>query len=121
MSLRLPLLHSRIRAARAINSVSTHQPTDPAMRVTALRLAAFGALALCLSASPTVQAANVSAGQAEAKEAAKSLGNCTPGKVEVMSYVTGRSGQTVFKVGCTEDKDTFVLVQCRSRICTLLR
>lgn len=121
MSSRLPLLHSRIRTTRAINFFSTHQPTDPAMRVTAPRLAALVALALCLSASPTVQAANVSAGQAEAKEAAKSLGNCTPAKVEVMSYVTGRSGQTVFKVGCTEDKDSFVLVQCRSRICTLLR
>ncbi|MBP2312437.1 hypothetical protein [Azospirillum soli] len=70
---------------------------------------------------PAAQAANVSAGQAEAKEAARSLGNCTPAKVEVMRYAVGREGQTVFKVNCTEDKDAFVLVQCRSRICTLLR
>lgn len=70
---------------------------------------------------PAAQAANVSAGQAEAKEAARSLGNCTPAKVEVMRYAVGREGQTVFKVNCTEGKDAFVLVQCRSRICTLLR
>ncbi len=49
------------------------------------------------------------------------MGNCTPAKVDVMRYAIGREGQTVFKVGCTEDKDAFVLVQCRSRICTLLR
>ncbi|KAA0681525.1 hypothetical protein [Roseomonas genomospecies 6] len=91
------------------------------MRSTALPSAILCAVALCLSASPPAQAANVSAGQAEAKEAAKSLGNCTPGKVEVMSYAPGRSGQTVFKVACTEEKETFVLVQCRSRICTLMR
>lgn len=66
-------------------------------------------------------AANVSAAQAEAKEAAKSQGNCTPAKVDVLRYSVGREGQTVFKVGCTEDKDAFVLVQCRARICTLLR
>lgn len=66
-------------------------------------------------------AASVSAGQAEAKEAAKSSGNCTPSKVEVLRYSVGREGQTVFKVGCSEDKDAFVLVQCRSRTCTLLR
>jgi hypothetical protein len=66
-------------------------------------------------------AANVSAGQAEAKEVAKSQGNCTPAKVDVMRYAPGREGSTVFKVGCSEDKDAFVLVQCRSRICALLR
>ncbi|WP_448202970.1 hypothetical protein [Azospirillum sp. sgz302134] len=68
-----------------------------------------------------VNAANVSSGQAEAKEAARSLGNCTPAKVEVMRYAVGREGSSVFKVNCTEDKEAFVLVQCRSRICTLLR
>ncbi|SMH52250.1 hypothetical protein [Azospirillum agricola] len=71
-------------------------------------------------ASPAL-GASVSAGQAEAKEVAKSQGNCTPAKVEVMRYTMGREGQTVFKVGCTEDKEAFVLVQCRARICTLLR
>ncbi len=91
------------------------------MRLTVLAPAVLCALALCLPASPVAQAANVSAGQAEAKEAAKSLGNCTPGKVEVMRYAPGRSGQTVFKVACTEEKESFVLVQCRSRICTLMR
>ncbi|RUQ70847.1 hypothetical protein EJ913_13900 [Azospirillum doebereinerae] len=63
----------------------------------------------------------MSAAQAEAKEVAKSQGNCTPAKVDVLSYSIGREGQTVFKVGCSEDKEAFVLVQCRSRICTLLR
>lgn len=79
--------------------------------------------ALWLSVAPLYPAvaANVSAGQAEAKEVAKSQGNCSPAKVEVMRYSVGREGQTVFKVGCSEDKDAFVLVQCRSRICTLLR
>ena len=75
----------------------------------------------CLLIGPAANAANVSAGQAEAKEAARSSGNCTPSKVEVLRYAVGREGQTVFKVNCTEDKEAFVLVQCRSRICTLLR
>ncbi|MCG5242847.1 hypothetical protein [Azospirillum doebereinerae] len=84
------------------------------------------ALATLLAAAPTLapataRAANVSAAQAEAKEVAKSQGNCTPAKVDVLSYSIGREGQTVFKVGCSEDKEAFVLVQCRSRICTLLR
>ncbi len=82
------------------------------------------AVALCLVAVAPGMAsagANVSAGQAEAKEVAKSQGNCTPAKVDVMRYAPGREGSTVFKVGCSEDKDAFVLVQCRSRICALLR
>ncbi|AWK85791.1 hypothetical protein DEW08_00075 [Azospirillum thermophilum] len=83
-----------------------------ALLVTALLLTGWAAPA---------RAAAVSAGQAEAKEVAKSQGNCTPGKVEVMRYSVGREGQTVFKVACTEDKDAFVLVQCRSRACSLLR
>ncbi|WP_298370528.1 hypothetical protein [Azospirillum sp.] len=84
----------------------------------------FVAVALGLaSLSPGLAnaAANVSSGQAEAKEVAKSQGNCTPAKVDVMRYAPGREGSTVFKVGCSEDKDAFVLVQCRSRICALLR
>ncbi|WP_247894195.1 hypothetical protein [Azospirillum sp. B510] len=82
--------------------------------------AALPALAL-LAAGPATAAANVSAAQAEAKEIAKSMGNCTPAKVDVLSYTVGRESSTTFKVGCTEDKDAFVIVQCRSRICTLLR
>lgn len=74
-----------------------------------------------LAAGSAMAAANVSAAQAEAKEIAKSMGNCTPAKVEVLRYTVGREGATTFKVGCTEDKDAFVVVQCRSRICTLLR
>lgn len=73
------------------------------------------------AAGSAMGAANVSAAQAEAKEIAKSMGNCTPAKVEVLRYTVGREGSTTFKVGCTEDKDAFVVVQCRARICTLLR
>lgn len=73
------------------------------------------------AAGSAMAAANVSAAQAEAKEIAKSMGNCTPAKVEVLRYTVGREGSTTFKVGCTEEKDAFVVVECRSRICTLLR
>ena len=90
------------------------------MRAFTLPLLALPCFAGLLMAN-AANAANVSAGQAEAKEAARSSGNCTPSKLEVLRYAVGREGQTVFKVNCTEDKDAFVLVQCRSRICTLLR
>ncbi|MCP1609724.1 hypothetical protein J2848_001371 [Azospirillum lipoferum] len=86
-----------------------------------LRLAAALPVLAIFAAGPAMAAANVSAAQAEAKEIAKSMGNCTPAKVEVLRYTMGREGATTFKVGCTEDKDAFVVVQCRSRICTLLR
>lgn len=79
------------------------------------------AIAVFAAAGPAMAAANVSAAQAEAKEIAKSMGNCTPAKVEVLRYTVGREGSTTFKVGCTEEKDAFVVVQCRARICTLLR
>ncbi|CAO3413934.1 hypothetical protein [Azospirillum endophyticum] len=86
-----------------------------------LRVAAVLPALTAFAAGPAVAASNVSAAQAEAKEIAKSMGNCTPAKVEVLRYTVGREGSTTFKVGCTEDKDAFVVVQCRSRICTLLR
>ncbi|WP_247893437.1 hypothetical protein [Azospirillum endophyticum] len=86
-----------------------------------LRIAAVLPTLAAFAAGPAVAASNVSAAQAEAKEIAKSMGNCTPAKVEVLRYTVGREGSTTFKVGCTEDKDAFVVVQCRSRICTLLR
>ena len=85
------------------------------------RLAALLPSVALFAAGPAMAAANVSAAQSEAKEIAKSMGNCTPAKVEVLRYTVGREGATTFKVGCTEDKDAFVVVQCRSRICTLLR
>ncbi|HEY0834904.1 MAG TPA: hypothetical protein VGE72_13425 [Azospirillum sp.] len=80
-------------------------------------------VALLLSATPAATpatAATVSNGQAEAKEAARA-GNCTPTKVEVMRYGPGRESEVVFKVNCSENKDSFVLVQCRGRSCVLLR
>lgn len=86
-----------------------------------LRLTTLLPSLVLFAAGPAMAAANVSAAQSEAKEIAKSMGNCTPAKVEVLRYTVGREGATTFKVGCTEDKDAFVVVQCRSRICTLLR
>lgn len=102
--------------------VIARRPPAAALLGAVLPRAALLVTALLLTgwAAPA-RAAAVSAGQAEAKEVAKSQGNCTPGKVEVMRYSVGREGQTVFKVACTEDKDAFVLVQCRSRACSLLR
>lgn len=78
------------------------------------------ALALCLAFAGPAAAVTVTAGQAEAREVARSA-NCTPTKLEAVSYNPGRQGQTVFKVSCSEDKDAFVLVQCRGRTCALLR
>lgn len=77
-------------------------------------------IAFSLSLYKPAEAATVSSAQAEAKETARS-GNCTPTKVEVMRYIPGREPQTVFKIDCGEEKGIFVLVQCRGRICTLLR
>lgn len=86
------------------------------MRRTPLLAAAL----LPLLAAPPAPAATVSSGQAEAKEAART-GGCTPTKVEVLRHLVGRGASTVFKVGCSEEKEAFVLVECRARICTLMR
>lgn len=83
------------------------------------RTLAFTVLLMFIAAGPAA-AVTVSGGQAEAKEAARA-GGCTPAKVEVLRHLVGRESATVFKVGCNEDKDAFVLVECRARICTLLR
>lgn len=84
-------------------------------RILSLRVLIIG-VTLC---GPS-QAATVSSAQAEAKEAARA-GNCTPTKVAVLRYVPGRESETVFKIDCGEEKGVFVLVQCRGRICTLMR
>jgi len=88
------------------------------LRSRALPLPAAAVL-LALAAVPA-DAATVSAGQAEAKDAART-GGCSPAKVDVLHHAPGRTGRTVFKVGCNEEKDSFVIVECRSRVCTLLR
>lgn len=85
----------------------------------AFRPALLIAGALAVFGAPGAQAATVSSGQAEAKAAAKSA-NCTPTKVEVLKYVPGRMEQTVFKIGCSEDKDSFVVVSCRARNCAVM-
>lgn len=87
-----------------------------AVLATALPAAVLAMLVLPVAAG----AATVSGGQAEARDAARS-GNCTPTKLEVVRYAPGLNATTVFKVSCSEDKDAFVLVQCRGRTCTLLR
>ncbi|MFV3073586.1 hypothetical protein [Niveispirillum fermenti] len=74
-------------------------------------------LLLAVLVSVTMPAA---AQQAEAKEAARSA-NCAPGKLEVLKQVTGRVGETIYKVSCTGQKDAFVVIQCRDRTCTVLR
>lgn len=81
--------------------------------------AAIAAVVAAAALPPAARAATVSGGQAEAKAAAKAV-NCTPTKVEVMKYVPGRMEQTVFKIGCSEDKDAFVLVACRARNCAVM-
>ncbi len=58
--------------------------------------------------------------QAEAREAAQSA-NCKPTKLEVMKQVTGRLGETLYKVSCATPKDGFVLIQCRDRTCAVMR
>lgn len=83
-----------------------------------MRVGVLTAIALLMT-GPTAFAATVSSGQAEAKAAAKAA-NCTPTKVEVLKYVPGRVQQTVFKVGCSEDKEAFVVVTCRDRNCAVM-
>jgi hypothetical protein len=79
-----------------------------------MRLAS-AALLICVLAAPPVAAQ-----QSEAREAARSA-NCTPGKLEVLKQVSGRLGETIYKVTCTGQKDVFVVIQCRDRICVILR
>lgn len=74
-------------------------------------------LLLAVLASVALPAA---AQQAEARDAARSA-NCTPGKLEVLKQVTGRVGETIYKVSCTGQQDAFVVIQCRDRTCTVLR
>lgn len=77
----------------------------------------LAAMALLLSLVPALPAA---AQQAEAKQAALS-GNCKPTKLEVLKQVNGRLAETMYKITCGGQKDTFVVVQCRDRTCTIMR
>ena len=58
--------------------------------------------------------------EAEAKQLAASS-NCKPGKIEVMRQIPGGNGEIIYKVTCTDYPQMFVLVQCRQRLCVLLR
>ena len=75
-------------------------------------VSAFG----LLFAGP-VQAAGA---EPEAKAVA-AASNCKPGKIEVMRQIPGGNGEIVYKVTCGDSKEMYVLVQCRQRLCTLLR
>jgi hypothetical protein len=74
------------------------------------------ALAGSLAAGPALAAGS----EAEAKAAAMAA-NCKPGKVEVMRQIPGGNGGTIYKVTCTDFKEMFVLIECRMRLCSLLR
>lgn len=63
---------------------------------------------------------SVFAGEPEARDVARQA-NCQPGKIEVLHRQTGVFGETVYKISCSDARDMFVLVQCRSRQCVLLR
>ena len=56
----------------------------------------------------------------EAKAVA-AASNCKPGKIEVMRQIPGGNGEIVYKVTCADYKEMYVLVQCRQRLCILLR
>jgi hypothetical protein len=58
--------------------------------------------------------------EAEAKATA-SASNCKPGKIEVIRQIPGSNGEIVYKVMCTDYQQMFVLVECRQRLCVLLR
>ena len=76
--------------------------------------------ALALTAALLLPLAPARAAEAEAKEVARSS-NCKPGKVEVVRRVTGSNGETIYKIACTDQKDSFVLVRCYQRTCLLAR
>ena len=61
------------------------------------------------------------AGAEPEARAVAAASNCKPGKLEVMRQIPGGNGELVYKVTCTDYQQMFVLVQCRQRLCTLLR
>jgi hypothetical protein len=80
-----------------------------------------GAFALILGAAVLTAAVPAAAdSKAEAAEAARGA-NCTPAKTTVVRYVPGAEGETVYKLTCTENKNAFVIVRCRGRVCAVLR
>lgn len=60
------------------------------------------------------------AAEAEARAVALSA-NCRPGKVTLVRQVVGVTGETIYKIDCSDPRDAFVLVQCRGHQCVLLR
>lgn len=73
-----------------------------------------------LSALAAAAPAFAAGAEAEAKQVA-AASNCKPGKVEVSRQIPGGNGEIVYKITCTDYPQMFVLVQCRQRLCVLLR
>lgn len=78
------------------------------------------ALPIALLATLTAAGPSHADNKAEAAEAARGA-NCTPAKTEVLRYRSGEPGETVFRITCQENKDAFIHVQCRGRVCVALR
>lgn len=82
---------------------------------------ALGLALLTLAVIPWASAPARAAGaEAEAKSLALAS-NCKPGAVEVMRQIPGGNGEIVYKVTCTDYPQMFILVECRQRLCALLR
>ncbi len=60
------------------------------------------------------------AAEADAKATARES-NCKPGKVEVIRQIPGGNGEILYKIICTDYPQMFMLIQCRQRLCILLR
>ena len=82
--------------------------------------AAFAAALLAASLCTVMAVRPARAGEAEAKEVARSA-NCPPGKVEVLRRMPGTEAEAIYKIACTGQKDVFVTVRCAGRLCILLR
>jgi hypothetical protein len=76
-----------------------------------------------------VLARPASAGQAEAREAAR-MNNCPPKKIEILQNFLGSEGKTVYQVTCNLPKTTgsesasgpdAVLIGCDQSLCELMR
>ena len=86
----------------------------------ALNCNRFVVLAVALTISFIDRPARAAGAEAEAKQTAQAS-NCKPGKIEVQRRIPGGNGEIIYKVTCTDYPQMFVLIQCRQRLCALLR
>ncbi len=73
-----------------------------------------------LTVAGTPGSALAAGAEVEAKAVA-SNSNCKPGKIEAVRQIPGGNGEIVYKVTCSDYPQMFVLVQCRLKLCVLLR